>query len=239
MKSQPVLLTVGAAQPDAGDLGDRVGVVGRFERAAEKVFLADRLRTVTRIDARAPEVEQPPHVRRPARFDDRGVNHQVVVDELRRARAVGEDTADRAGHEEDVLGAVRLEPCVHCRLIAKIHLLPRGAQDAGEALRLRAAAPAPIRPARDVPRRKPPHSDRLRVRAPRDCINRPGGAATNRRAAARDSSALSTDVPADSTSGNSSTHSRLSLHAALFRRTTALTFRLGETLAAFLLLFLL
>ena len=47
-----------------------------------------------------PEVEQPPHVVRPARLDDRGVNHQVVVDELRRARAVGEDAADRAGHEE-------------------------------------------------------------------------------------------------------------------------------------------
>ena len=136
MKSQPVLLTVGAAQPDPGDLGDRVRIVGRFERAAEKVFLADRLRTVTRVDARAPKVEQPPHVRRPARVDDRGVNHQVVVDEFRRARAVGEDTADRAGHEEDVLGAVRLEPCVHCRLIAKVHLLPRGEEDAGEALRL-------------------------------------------------------------------------------------------------------
>ncbi len=43
---------------------------------------------------------------------DRGVDHHVVVEELRRAGGVRHDAADGAGHEEHVFGPVRLEPVV-------------------------------------------------------------------------------------------------------------------------------
>ena len=62
----------------------------------------------------------------------RGVDHHVVVDELRRARRVGQDAADGAGDEKDVLRTVGAEPVVDRRLIAQIELIARGGQDVVE-----------------------------------------------------------------------------------------------------------
>ena len=64
------------------------------------------------------------------------VNHHVVVDELRGARAVGEDPADGAGDEEHVLGTIGLEPMRHLGLVAQIQLLTLGREDVGESLGL-------------------------------------------------------------------------------------------------------
>ena len=50
-----VLGRVGLAEADAGDLGERVGVVRRLERAGEKRVLADRLVGELRVDAGAAE----------------------------------------------------------------------------------------------------------------------------------------------------------------------------------------
>ena len=44
-------------------------------------------------------------------------------------RRVGEDAADRAGREIDVLGTIGLEPVVDRRLIAQIELLARRGLD--------------------------------------------------------------------------------------------------------------
>ncbi len=55
--------------------------------------------------------------------DDRGVDHHVVVDELRRPRRIRQDPADRARHQEHVFGAVGPEPVVDRRLIPQIQLL--------------------------------------------------------------------------------------------------------------------
>ena len=135
----PVLAPICLAEPDTGNLGDGVGLVGRFEAAAQEILLANRLRTIARINARAPEVEQPLDAAAPARLDNRRVNHQVVVDELRRTRAVGQDSADRARDQKDVLGLVRPEPVVHGRLVAQIELLSGHAEDIRESGGLEAA----------------------------------------------------------------------------------------------------
>ena len=63
----------------------------------------------------------------------RGVDHHVVVDELRRPRGVRHDAADGAGDEIDVLGTVGAEPVVDRRLIAQIELIARGGEDVVEA----------------------------------------------------------------------------------------------------------
>ena len=134
-----VLATIGLTQPDSGNLGDGVRLVRRLERTAQQILFADRLRAISRIDARAAQVKQTLDAVHPARLRDGGVNHQVVVDELRRARGVGENAADRARDQEDVLGLVRLEPVVHRRLIAQIELVSRGAEDIGEPGRIQTA----------------------------------------------------------------------------------------------------
>lgn len=46
-----ILAVVGFAHFQTGDLGNRVGLVRRFERAAQQVFLAHRLRAFARINA--------------------------------------------------------------------------------------------------------------------------------------------------------------------------------------------
>ena len=175
--------------------GSLVGSSG----AAEQVLLADRLRAVARIDARAARGRATACTSvHPARLDDRGVNHQVVVDELRRARAVGEDAADRAGDEEDVLGPVRLEPVVHRRLIAKIQLLPRGAEDVGEARRLQ--------PPHDRRTDQPAMSRDVHCSVARDLMCRHGVECISQPKQAQDSGQPESVVPA---SGLSSVGARL------------------------------
>ena len=81
------------------------------------------------------------------RMHHRGVDHHVVVDELRRPRRVGQDAADGAGDEKDVLGTVGAEPVVHRRLIAQIELVARRGQDVLVAERERRRSTAePTRP---------------------------------------------------------------------------------------------
>ena len=63
---------------------------------------------------------------------DGGVDHHVVVEKLGGPRRIGENPADRAGDQEDILGAVRPEPVVHGRLISEIELLARRRQQVGE-----------------------------------------------------------------------------------------------------------
>ena len=143
-----VLRPVGLAQLDAGDLRDGVGLVGRLERAGEQLLLGHRLRAVARIDAGAAEVQQLLHAVQVRRVHHGRVDHHVVVDELGRPRGVGQDAADGAGDEEDVLRAVRLEPVVHGRLVAQVELLAGRGQDLVKpsALAAGAAMAEPTRP---------------------------------------------------------------------------------------------
>ena len=75
------------------------------------------------IDARRTQVQQLRRVELVSRVHHGAVDHHVVVDELRRSRAVGHDSADRASDEEHVLGPVRLEPVRHLGLIAQVELV--------------------------------------------------------------------------------------------------------------------
>ena len=76
-----------------------------------------------------PEVQQLLHAEHVRGVHDRRVNHHVVVDELRRTRRVGQNAADGAGDEKDVLGPIGAEPVVDRRLVAQIQLLARGREE--------------------------------------------------------------------------------------------------------------
>ena len=89
-----VLAVVALAQLDPGDLGDRVGLVGRLQRAGEQRVLGHRLRREARVDAARPEEEELLHPGAEGGVDDVRLDHQVVVDELGWIGGVGVDAAD-------------------------------------------------------------------------------------------------------------------------------------------------
>jgi len=89
IKTGAVLAVVRLAHLQAGDLGDGVGLVGRLQRPGQQVFLAQRLRRQLRIDAGGAEKEQTFDAVPPCLVDHVVLDHQVVVDELRRISVVG------------------------------------------------------------------------------------------------------------------------------------------------------
>ena len=97
-----VLAVVGFAEFDAGDLGDGVGFVGRFEWAGEEGGLGHRLRGQTRVDAGAAEEQQAFDAVTPGRLNDVGFDQEVLVEEFGRVGVVGVDAADLGRREVDL-----------------------------------------------------------------------------------------------------------------------------------------
>ena len=71
---QAVLLVQRLAQFDAGDLGDRVPLIGGLQRSGEQRLFSDRLLSELRVNAAAAQEQQPPHSRAPGRFDHMGLD---------------------------------------------------------------------------------------------------------------------------------------------------------------------
>jgi hypothetical protein len=114
---------------DTGDLGEGIGVVGPLERPGEHCVFADRLRAITRVNARAAQVEQLRDARSPCGPQHRGVKHQVIIEEIGRAGRVRRDAADGACRVNDKTRAMGIEPPVNCGLIAEIEFGSRRRKD--------------------------------------------------------------------------------------------------------------
>ena len=134
-----VLLAIGLAQLDAGDLGQCVGLVGGLEGSGEQLVLGDGLGCLAGVDARAAQVQQLRDTVGVRGVNHGGVDHHVVVEELGRPGGVGHDAPNRARHEHDVLGPIGPEPVVDRCLIAEIKLIAPSSQHVREALRLELA----------------------------------------------------------------------------------------------------
>ncbi len=86
-----VLAVVALAQLDAGNLGDGVGLVGWLLNASEQGFVANRLRSLARVNAaRAQEQELLDPIAK-SRINGIGLHHQVFVYELSWISVVGVD----------------------------------------------------------------------------------------------------------------------------------------------------
>ena len=105
----PVLPAIGLAQLDAGDLGDGVPFVGRFQRAGQQRCPRESAAAPCfGIDAGRAEEQQAFDAGLVGGVDDVGLDHQVVVEEIGRERVVGLDPADLCGgHDDDVGPLVR------------------------------------------------------------------------------------------------------------------------------------
>lgn len=85
-----VLLAVGLAKLDAGDLGDRVPLVGRLQLAGEQRTLDDRLSRELRIDAGPTQEAELLDTGAEGCLNNIGFDDQVIVVEVRRIAIVGE-----------------------------------------------------------------------------------------------------------------------------------------------------
>src|SRR5262249_43417927 len=95
----------------------------RLERSRKEGFLVHWLRALTRVDARAAEIQQSLDVVQVRRVDDGRMNHHVVVEKLGWTDGIRQDPAHRAGDQEHILWSIRAKPIIHRRLIAEIELL--------------------------------------------------------------------------------------------------------------------
>lgn len=110
-----VLAVVAPAHFDAGDLRQRIGPVGRLQRAGEQAVFAHRLRRHLRVDATGSEEHKACDAVLPRAVDHVGLDRQIVADELGRVAVVGDDAAHLGRSQEHVLRLVLGKEGV-CRL---------------------------------------------------------------------------------------------------------------------------
>src|SRR6266511_1612884 len=77
-----VLATVALTKLDAGDLGNRIGFVGRLQRSRQQRLLGDRLGSFARIDARRAEKPMFFDTRAVRSMDDVRFDEQIVVEKV-------------------------------------------------------------------------------------------------------------------------------------------------------------
>ena len=105
-----VLPSVGLAHLQARDLGNRVGLVRRFERAGEQFRFGDRLSGGFRIDAGRTDEHQLFDADLKRRVNDVRFDHQVFIDEVRRIGIVRQDAADLGGRYENQIRLLSPKP---------------------------------------------------------------------------------------------------------------------------------
>ncbi len=84
MKFVAVFARVGLAKLDAGNLGDGVGFVRRFERTGQERALRDRLRRVLRVNAGAAEEQNFAHAVMMRGADDVVLDLEIARAKIRR-----------------------------------------------------------------------------------------------------------------------------------------------------------
>lgn len=101
-----VLAVVAPAHFDAGNLGERVGPVGRLQRASEQAVFTHWLRRHLGVDAARAEEHEARDTVLPGTVDHVGLDRQVVANELGRIAVVGDDAAHLGRGQEHVFRPV-------------------------------------------------------------------------------------------------------------------------------------
>lgn len=134
-----ILVAVGFAEFDAGNLGDGVGLVGGFERAGEQVVFPQGLGGHFGVNAAAAEEHQFLHPVLPGGMNDVGFHQQVVVQELGPVGIVGMDAAYFGGGEEYEGRFFLFEKSVDSGLLAQVEFGRSAVYDVFKACLLQAA----------------------------------------------------------------------------------------------------
>ena len=128
-----MLTCVRLAHFDAGDLRDRVPLIGWLERTGQQRRLVQRLRREARIDAARAEEAKLARAVAVGGVDQIRLDLEVVANEVGRVRVVGGNAADLGGGHKDVLRPLAREEAIHGRPVAQIDCAARRRQDVGVA----------------------------------------------------------------------------------------------------------
>lgn len=104
------MTAVGPDLHQAGDLGDRIRLVGGLQRPAQQGVFGDGLGGVLGIDAARSEEQQAAHPGLMGTGDDAELDAEIVLQELYGLGAVGHDSADLGGRQHDGVGPGRAQP---------------------------------------------------------------------------------------------------------------------------------
>ena len=99
-----------------------VGLVSRLQYASQKRILGHGLGHGARVDARGTEIEQPLHPGLKSLVNDIGLNHQIVIDEVRRIGVVGVNPTHPGRCQNHHIRAHILHEGMHRGLISEIQL---------------------------------------------------------------------------------------------------------------------
>ena len=125
---------------DAGDLGDRIPLIGGLQGPGEQRFLADRLLGELRVDAAAAQKQQAPHAAAPGRFDHVGLDLEVVEQEISWVGVVGLDAAYLGRRQHNHRGLVLGKPALHGEAIFQVQLGAAGREQVAVARSLQRPA---------------------------------------------------------------------------------------------------
>jgi len=103
-----MLTAIGLTKLNAGDLGDRIGVVGRLQWPCQQRLLWNGLGSLTRINAGRAEEQEFFDAGAARSMDDARFNEQIVIKEIARKSIVGMYAAHASGSQKNDL---RTMPC--------------------------------------------------------------------------------------------------------------------------------
>ena len=115
-----VLVPVGLAEFDAGNLGDGVGLVGGFQRPGQQGRLGQGLGGQFRVNAARPQEEQLLDPDLVGGVDEVRLDHQVVIQEFRPHDIVGVDAPHLGGRDEDMGRPLALHHGADRRLVPQV-----------------------------------------------------------------------------------------------------------------------
>ena len=121
---QPVLLPVILTQLQSRNLRHRIRLVRRLQRTRQQTILRHRLRRQPGINTRTPQKQQPTHPSSPTPLNHVQRYRQVVMNEIRRVRAVRVNPTHLRRRHQHHIRPLRLQPSIHRRLIHQIQLAP-------------------------------------------------------------------------------------------------------------------
>jgi len=130
---EAVLLAIGLAKLDAGDLGDGVPLVGWLQASGEEVLLLHRLRGELGVNAGAAQELELLAAVLPGRFDDVRLDQEVLAKEVNRVGLVGQDSAHLGCRHEDKFRLFCREEGIDGSGALQIYLMAIALQDVLEA----------------------------------------------------------------------------------------------------------
>ena len=123
-----ILLTIELAELQSGDFCQSVSGICRLQRSAQQAVLDHGLWRFSGVDAGTAQVQEPLASGLIGCVHGIGRHSQVLINELRRICAIGQDSAYSGRREDDALRTLPLEKLTRRMLIGQVQFAARARQ---------------------------------------------------------------------------------------------------------------